>query len=72
MVLILLSAFSVLLKANFLAVAGATMLTISLDLTLRSKHVQGFGLLLLLVCAIVCGWLIAGQQLGNLDIFYGV
>jgi len=67
---ILLAVFGILVKANFLFVAGLGTGAIGADLILRRRYRSAFVFIIILGVALVLGWLLSGQRLLHLPVFF--
>src|SRR5882724_1284312 len=66
---ILFAVFGLLVKANFLFVAGLSAVAIASDLLLRRRYRQAFIFIFALGAILILGWLLSGQRLSHLPLF---
>lgn len=67
---IILAVFGVLVKANFLLIAGLTVVVIATDLWLRGRRTAALVLLPGFIATFALGWMASGQQPSHLGSFF--
>lgn len=67
---ILLAAFGILVKGNFIIVAGLSLLILACDLLLRAQWQAAIGLLFGTVGIFILGWVAARQGISNIPAFF--
>lgn len=65
-----LAAFGILVKGNFVFIAGVSLLVIVCDLWMQGRWAVAIGMALGLAAGVVSGWLAAGQSLPGLGVFF--
>src|SRR2546425_10411134 len=68
---ILFAVFGILVKANFLFVAGLGAVTVTSDLILRRRYRTASGFIVGLGATLISGWLLSGQLFSHLTAFLG-
>ena len=68
---ILFAVFGILVKANFLFVAGLGAVAVASDLILRGRYRTASGFIVGLGAALISGWLLCGQLFSHLAAFFG-
>ena len=68
---ILFAVFGVLVKANFLFVAGLAAVAVASDLILRRRYRTASGFIVGLGATLISGWLLSGQLFSHLTAFFG-